>query len=1054
MGSVSIVRASAGSGKTYQLVYEYIKHVIDNPGLYRNILAVTFTNKATEEMKQRIVSELNSLASEAESNYLGQLQEDLNLTPQRIRSLATEVRTKILHDYSRFCVMTIDKFFQRIIRSFLKELGIDANFTLELQTDSILEGATDRMIDEIAIDETLRKWVTGFINEKIGENKGWNIRSDIRELGATIFTEQYKNRSTESLPMEELNRILNNEAQPSKAEKEAAMQRIAKEAMEIISASGLSIDDFFKKERGLAGYFDKTSKGIISSYGSNVEEALESDEKWYTKESPHKSDIQALIPQLRPKLEELCHLCDDFIPFRNTLDLLRENYRSYALLANLSRQIDELCREQGILPISETNSLLHRLISGNDAPFIYEKVGNIFSHFMIDEFQDTSRQQWSNFVPLIENAIAQDDKSPVLLVGDVKQSIYRWRGGDWRILNEEVKNTFGKVTDQTLKANYRSAGIIVRFNNAMIGACVAKDNEQLNNLLTNGYNKNLLTKDTCTNLTDLLKNAYMQHCQKWIKDPESGYVRITQFNKDFKEEDEDKPPVIATVEELQQRGYSPGEIAILVRGNDEGKKIANQLLDYKTAHPESPYCYDLVTQEALTIGNAPVASFIMATLELSSNPEDPIQRALFNRFQGLPLNAPLNEGELNFLHGLRLKSVEEALEELILHYRLHTRTEDVAYIQAVQEQAHTFSTSKIADLPLFVKWWKEKGSDQSIDLPPNRRAITIITIHKSKGLEYKVVIVPYATWELSPKGGTTPLWATASKAPFNALGEMPVQYIKKMEESYFSETFYNETVLAHIDNINVLYVATTRAEEELHLMFCDPKDAETIHKLIESTFERPTDDTVRIGGLEGRATLFDWGTQYEFGQPNQKTAPSAEPAEVTSYPICRADTKLKFKTTSERYFDGDEMKLASRNYGILMHQVFENIEHEGEIAGELDRLRANGILSDEERQHLCDTIATAFTNPLIRSWFDPKWERVRNEAAIIIPQDGSVRRPDRVLTKGTEAVVVDYKFGAVQRKGYTIQVREYMDLLYQMGYRTVRGYLWYVELGRVETVSV
>lgn len=401
MGSVSIVRASAGSGKTYRLAYEYIAHVIANPWLYRNILAVTFTNKATEEMKQRIMGELNALASGTESSYLPQLEEELELTPNLIRRRATEVRTKILHDYSHFCVVTIDKFFQRIIRSFLKELGIDANFTLELQTDSILDSATDRMIEEMAVNEPLREWITRFAEEKIEDNKRWDIREDIRKLGAEIFKERYKSLTAGSLPKEELSRVLGEAIGRSRAVTNT-MQRIGREALNLIAASGLTIDDFAYGRSGCISYFVKTSEGIVSAYGQRVSDALGSDEKWYGKKSPRIDDIRALIPQLRPRLEELCRLYDDNIRFLNTTALLRENFRSYALLADLSQRIDTLCREQGILPISETNGLLHKLISGNDTPFIYEKAGNAFSHFMIDEFQDTSQQQWSNFVPLLE----------------------------------------------------------------------------------------------------------------------------------------------------------------------------------------------------------------------------------------------------------------------------------------------------------------------------------------------------------------------------------------------------------------------------------------------------------------------------------------------------------------------------------------------------------------------------------------------------------------------------------------------------------------------------
>ena len=429
MGKVKILKASAGSGKTYRLAYEYIRSVIDSPQLYRHILAVTFTNKATEEMKQRIVGELNALANGSPSGYMGDLERDLGLDGQTIRRRAADARTKILHDYSRFTVLTIDKFFQRIIRSFIKELGIDLNFNLELQTDSILDSATDRLIDRIAVDRALRDWVLHFVEEKIDTDGRWDIRGEISQLGRELFGERYRAVSGDKASREELSRIVSAAVARSRRI-ENEMKKTAAEALAVIDSAGLAAEDFAYGRGGCVGYFVKTADGTIAPYGKRVLDALESEEKWVTARSSRKEAARSVVPTLRRLLAKLCSIYDDNIRFLNTARLLSANYRSFALLDDLSEKVAEICTEQNLVPISETNAILGKLMGDNDAPFIYEKVGNTFSRFMIDEFQDTSQGQWSNFVPLLENAVAQSEDEPVLLVGDVKQSIYRFRLAD------------------------------------------------------------------------------------------------------------------------------------------------------------------------------------------------------------------------------------------------------------------------------------------------------------------------------------------------------------------------------------------------------------------------------------------------------------------------------------------------------------------------------------------------------------------------------------------------------------------------------------------------
>ncbi len=787
MGSVKLLKASAGSGKTYQLAYEYVRSVVAEPWQYRHILAVTFTNKATEEMKRRIVAEINDLAQGRTTGYLSKLIEDLDLTPDEIRRRASEARGRILHDYSHFSVLTIDKFFQRLIRSFIRELGIDLNFNLELQTGTLLSTAADRLIDEISLDEQLKKWVAGFIEEKIGENRRWEIKSELTGLGREVFREEYRRSDAARVSKDELAKIVS-DASAEAVRIVNTLRTTAQQALEIIDSNNLWISDFPYNKGGFANFFVKYAEGVIAEPGSRVEGALASDDKWYSKSSPRRADIQALIPTLRPMLQQLADGYARHHRFLNSIELLRGNYRNFALLTDLAQKIEAICAADSILPISETNAILHRLIAGNDTPFIFEKAGNHFNRFMIDEFQDTSAMQWENFIPLLQNAVSQSDGSPVLLVGDVKQSIYRWRGGDWRILAGEIEREFGALLTLDLNTNYRSLGNIVAFNNDIIERCITTDNERLNTELDEAEASSLIGRELHGELSGMLRTAYLNHAQKSVKGDGEGYVNITVYERD--EDDKAVPPVIARVEELQARGYRPGDIAILVRAGADGIAVANMLLDHKQANPGSQWSYDVVTQEALLINSSPAIGFVLACFRLASAPKQTIQLAIYNKWLSRPLDTQLSDDEAAFLTRLRLMAPEEAFESLVMRFGLNDSQSDIAYLQAFHEQLLSFSSNSISDIQLFVRWWEENGGGLSVNIPRNDDAITISTIHKAKGLQYKVVIIPYLNWSLNPHSRTV-IWADGSRAA-DGLGAIPVGWGEKPHHHAVEPRFFFE----------------------------------------------------------------------------------------------------------------------------------------------------------------------------------------------------------------------------------------------------------------------
>ena len=1042
-----ILNASAGSGKTYQLAYKYVRDVIDQPGLYRHILAVTFTNKATEEMKSRILKEIHRLASGGASPYLENLCRELSLDERSVRKRAAEVRSKILHDYSRFTVLTIDTFFQRILRAFIKELGIDLNYNVEIETASVLSKGADTLIEQITVDRDLQRWLTEFVQERIDEGRKWDIRDGILSLGGELFKEKNKDALSVPRSREELGRIVSRAAAQAEATKKQ-LQQTAARAVAIISRAGLTAADFSGKSRSFANYFFTVAAGELKPYGATVAKMAAAPEGWGAKGSP----AQALAPELQPLLREMCDIYDANRKSWNTCDLLKENYRSFALLSDLYKRVQQLCDEQNMMLLSETKYVLSEFIGHNNAPFIYEKVGNRFERFMIDEFQDTSLKEWENFLPLLQNAMAQSEETSVLIVGDIKQSIYRWRGGDWKILHSQAQRALGADSTElvNLTENYRSLPAVVDFNNKAIGRVVEADNRALNATLDEAAARGDMDARTAAGLRDTLCDAYREHAQTPRRlGGRPGYVSVETFAE--------RPPVVERICEVLDKGFRPCDIMILVRGATDGARVAAELLDFKRRNDDPRYRFDVMTQEALIVGNAPVSSFIAAALRLSLNPDDSLSRAVYNHYLGRGFDRPLPGDERTFFRSIRLLSPEEAFERIVMRHALHDDRQQTAYLQAIHEQIIGFCASKIADIALFLDWWEQQGQNRSLSVDESATTVEITTIHKAKGLEKRVVLIPWCSWQLDPKSGgnvTNIVWAEA-QGDAGAVGRFPVKYKKAMAESGFSAEYYRELVYSHVDNINLLYVALTRAAESLHV-FIPRKGGKSVGGLLLQSIGADGDKAL-LDGTEGRRTATEEGERFEFGLftgpvPGGDKASDGRHVVLENYPTARADLRLRLP--SQRYFEEeDEVELSPRNFGILMHKAFEEADDRQQIYEAVQRMRDDGTLSPGEAEALRGMIARALAHPVVGEWFGGGWQRVRNENEIIVPGAGSTRRPDRVMIRGTRAVVVDYKFGNREPGRYRRQVGEYLGLLRQMGYTECEGYLWYVKLGEIEKVE-
>ncbi len=1062
-----ILNASAGSGKTYALAYKYICDVLGDapeqgtfdPTAYRRIVAVTFTNKATTEMKSRILRQIQALASGGKSDYLADLARDLGLDEQELRRRAKIVRTAILHDYSRFTILTNDTFFQRILRAFVKELGIELGYSLELDTAPVLSKSADAIIEDIASNTELREWVMEMAQDRIEAGERWNIRDGILLLNSELFKEYTKEPIAQVTDKRQLKAAVFSYAKRVDRIVEE-LQAKAHTAMQAIADAGLTNSDF---SYHFTDYFDKVSAlGAVLPTTTILKHIDDAPEAWFTKSSKV-ADKAGIVGTLQPILAEICDRVEEVDRMRKSRDILLRNYRSFAILGDLYRKSVEICKEENTMLLSETKHIISEFITENDAPFIYEKVGNRFDRYMIDEFQDTSLGEWRNFLPLLRNAMAQSEQVSILLVGDIKQSIYRWRGSDWSILGSTAPAELGKenVDIQTLGCNYRSLPRIVEFNNEVMGRAVEIDNEALNSRLDKAVAEKKIEQSRSAALHDTLRKAYDGLRQTPMrKSKHEGYIKVSVCKEE--------PDVVGCIKALIDRGYRPCDITVLVRSKRESYRLAEALLAVK-ADGDGRYRFDVMTQEALKINGSPSVRLILAIMRLAVNRNDTLSKAVCDRMlKGCDFTAPITESENSFLDSLRTLSPAEAFERVVMQCGL-SRAKDAAYIQALHEHVVRFCASKVADIALFLRWWDENGDGKSVCVERSDSAIEIMTIHKAKGLENKVVLLPYCNWSLDPKADSgwrkNMFWAKPSKkSGLEGVGTFPVPVSKAASESAFAEGYYDEVVYSHVDSINLLYVALTRAAEELYIFIPQMSLARSnnagtlVYNAIGAdkfTFDTESDTTVCTFG---KPDTPEPDSEKSEEEKRSETANASMQVRLTEYGS--SPVKMNLRLSAARYFEeGEKVCMTPRNMGILLHRAFENAATRDDIFAALAQMVTDGVLSAEESTALAGQITSTLDNTVAGEWFSDKWTAVRREENIVIPReatkgvgdaaDGSgLRRPDRVMLRGDEAVVVDYKFGK-RKKEHTEQVCGYAGLLTAMNYSRVRGYVWYVHDGEI-----
>ncbi|MBQ9137665.1 MAG: UvrD-helicase domain-containing protein [Alistipes sp.] len=1054
-----ILTASAGSGKTYSLAREYIYNTLRdqpgqegmrfNPNVYRTILAVTFTNKATAEMKGRILNQINNLATGAECEFLGDLIEMTSLPEAVLRERAMQVRSAILHDYSRFSILTNDTFFQRIVRSFAKELSIDMDYAIELDTAPVVQKSVDMLIDQANSDEQLRKWLEDFAEENVESGSAWNIKGAILSLKRELFKEHSKDTVGRQIDKQQLHELVTSYITLSEEYIEK-LRGLARDAIKMITDAGCTHKTF---SGSFTSYLEKISNIATDTTAPSktfISHCSDQPRDWFTKAAKPTAAQLDLAACLQPMITEIVERFDHAKYLIKSVDLLRQNYRSFALLHDLYTKVSELCREQNTMLLAQTKHTIAKFVrEPSDAPFIYEKVGVRFDTFMIDEFQDTSLMEWQNFLPLLHNAISQSEDVAVLIVGDIKQSIYRWRGGDWNILRTMAPEALaygGSAVDMcNLRYNFRSHTKVVRFNNVIMRLVAKAKNRELNDQLFEALESGKISKPLYTQLYDSLERAYQWDLLKQIPRRgtlRSGYVTVTAHTTE-------EPDFVSTIRSLvHEKHYNPCDITILVRTNDEAEQIANILLDLG-AQDESMR-FGIMTQEALRINSSPAVQFIFAVMKYAVDRRDVISLACYKRLgHNFDLTHKLTDAEVAFFDSIRSCSPEEAFEQIVMRYPQMFEGHSL-YVEAFHEYVVKFCGGKVADLPLFVKWWDENGGKMSVNVDKDINAIEIMTIHKAKGLENKVVIIPYCNWRFIPKRPST-IWTVASKD--SELGTdmlFPVKATSTVANSIFSEGYFREYVYSNIDAINVLYVALTRPKEQLHIFFpkLEPnKDGKvTIDNVGALIYQLlGMDAMIDKNATEDAPIVYRYGTDSPATKDKEQSQNTISINQVHASPYT-----MRVKLSSERYMEARKAGgVTPQMEGIALHGVMERARNREDIDNAVQQLVIDGVLSATQAEQLLSQIAVTLDNSLAAEWFDGAWDEVHTEDSIITPK--GVKRPDRVMVVGDRAVVVDYKFGE-RSEDYNEQIALYCRLLSQMGYQCVEGYIWYVREGEIERV--
>lgn len=1020
----TVYKSSAGSGKTFTLVKEYLKIVLRSAGSFRHILAITFTNKAANEMKERVLNSLRELAepekypsSKTVKTLLPLLCKEAGLDAETLQKNAASTLTNILHNYSDFAICTIDSFVHRIIRTFAHDLHINMNFEVEMDTDKLIVNAVDMLISRVGQEEKLTEILVNFLESKTDSEQSWQIDRDLQNFAHSLLREDglkyvEKLRQLSSEDFIHISKSLRKQM----IEMEHFIVSVAQNVVNLIHSNSIPVNAFYQTEKGIGKYFENLSAKKFDKLKPNnyVIAAIE-DGKWYSAKAD--SQARASIDSIKEIFTDAYLKIFEKIDTYNLLHLLSKNIYSIAVLKEIEFEINEIKTRENLLPISEFNRKIASIVLNEPVPFIYERLGEKYRHFLIDEFQDTSVLQWQNLLPLLENSLANGHFN--MIVGDAKQAIYRWRNGeveqfvmlpaifnkDLNLQNEERERMLqSNFKEEKLAANYRSKAEIVDFNNQFFSHIASL-------------------------LPDKIRPVYQDVQQEFNKENTGGCVFIH-----FCANEDEKLWNFTKIEEsiylCQQDGFRLGDIGILCRSNNTASNIANFLLSKEI---------QVISSESLLLSCSQEVNFIIALLKYLLLPADKIsRRAVYQYlFAQKYIDDPSTEKSLRSLgfplfgESLIKMPVYDLCETLIRIF--HLQKSNAPHLQFFLEAVLGFSSRNTQNISDFLVWWEGKKDKLSVTIPEGTDAVQVMTIHKSKGLEFPVVIYPFANETL--KNTIKNSWV---EGPFAVAPDLPVSLIpllKEISETPFANLYEEENVKSLLDLYNIVYVAFTRPTHRLFLLSNlsdgNSEGNASLPKLLKHFL-------VFIGNWDEKITSYQFGQGLAKGKTESKAA--LEEFTLNTFISEPWQHKVLVSQTASMVWDVENPE-KSRRWGNLIHSVLSEISDAEDLPHKLEELCMQGVIEEPEKKIIEEKIGKVVRHPDLAHFFT-KESFYKTEEAILTPE-GETYRPDRMVFLENATVILEYKTGEAS-ENHINQINRYGNLLQQMGYNGIEKYLIYI----------
>lgn len=1041
MALFTIYSSSAGSGKTFTLTREYLRLVLSSgdPFYFRNILAMTFTNDAAEEMKRRIIGALKGLSSgnPKESVLLQLLSEDLpHISPETLRERAGQVLHQVLQNYNDFAIKTIDSFVNQVISSFTFDLNLPYNYEIILDTDELITEAVRRLIDRVGDDAELTEMFKEFALSKLDENQSWNsLQEDIIEFARVIYRDNNAAEIEKNLLLTHRDILeIKGKIRTYLKEAERHVQVLAKEAMDLTGSRGLAATDFYQGAKGVWSFFHKLTQNPAQLWeknmpGSYARIALDED-RWYTGKSTAAPQIDEISPRLRELGLAILALRTEKYAILRAID---KNLLKIPFLAVIKKEINTLLAENNEAVLADFNRRILEIVANEPVPYIYERIGERYNHILVDEFQDTSDIQFFNLLPLFENAVSKNYEN--LIVGDPKQAIYSWRGGNVLLMLDlinrqknyfqtkapgiqlsQISNIHAVTGLKTLSTNYRSRAEVIRFNNRLFTSIMER------------------------RANEIAAQVFSDYLQNTPPDPKTGgYTAIEVLRKG---EDDAGEKMVSLIAEILSDGYRLSDICILCRKRKEGEEMAGIL---KSAG------YEISSSEALKLNNNREVRFLVSALRFVLHPERQFERFEFLQFFFLVKSVDPSEYDLQivcsfppagfrafFAHfGIDLEGMTgldpyQLSEFFTAKFGLLETGGSAEYILAFLDHVLDYTTRRSKSLADFLRDWETRKEKLAIPAKA-ANAITINTIHKAKGLEYPVVIMPYIHWETTPKAGSQ-IWLGIEaldypelESPAGRIRSAPFTYNQDFEFS--AEILQRERDLIHIENLNMLYVALTRAVDRQYLWIWGRETQKGV--VIEHIGELLEHFLRTHGSFQPGQSLYEFGHK---GRPVREDEKDPSPRFELRLPEPFRDKpglKIKWAPPEERVQEGN-----------LIHEAFERIRNAADLEPVLEALQKEGLLPEELAETVGHKLRSVLYHPELAPLFE-KGATVKNEADILSSHT-STRRPDRVVFLNGKVYILDYKTGK-RRTAHERQLQDYARLLIQMGYTAVHLFLVYLD---------